>query len=321
MAAGHGDSKGPGDLEGPRGSKGWPMGQPVSGRTVADGRRTRRLAALCGLWCRAIGLSGLVWGGAAWAQDADAPETAAARDANWTEEAEACYQASARPSEGVVLCTKAIEAGGLSLENLAITYSNRGNSFFDLRRFQRAIDDYDIALGLVPADPVTLSNRGAAYTDLGDYANALEDLSRAVELDSINPTAWSNRCWVHILMEAFEEAVADCGKAIELAPTDPVALSSRAFAYLSMEKIQEALVDADKAVTYGPDLWEAYFYRGLIHDARRDKSKALEDLAKAFELGPDEPRVVKAMHELGFKIPEEGEGSGEEGLERDGTLE
>ncbi len=222
---------------------------------------------------------------------------------DWTEEAEACYQAVEQPSDGVVLCTKAIEAGGLSLDNLAITYSNRGNSFFDLRRFHRAIDDYNIALGLVPDDPVTLSNRGAAYTDLGQYALALEDLGRAIELDGQSPTAWANRCWVHALVEDFDAAIKDCTKAIHLAPTDPVPLSSRAFAYLSKNKLKAALADADKAVRYGPHLWEAYFYRGLIHDARRDKSRALEDLAKAFELGPDEPRIAQTMAKLGFKVP------------------
>ncbi len=223
--------------------------------------------------------------------------------ADWTGEAEACFNAVETPHDGVVLCTKAIEAGGLSLENLAITYSNRGNSFFDLRRFHRAVDDYNIALGLVPDDPVTLSNRGAAYTDLGEHALALADLSRALEIDPVNATAWANRCWVHALLEDFETAIADCTKAVELAPNDPVPLASRAFARLSLNDIPVALVDANRAVELGPTLWEAYFYRGLIHEARRDRSKAIEDLSRAFELGPDEPRIIEAMAELGFQLP------------------
>ena len=218
--------------------------------------------------------------------------------AQWTQEAEKCYAAIDKPEMGIVHCTQAIEKGGLSDENLAITYSNRGNSFFDLGNLERAIEDYNKALQLNPDDTVTLSNRGAAYIVLKRYDEALEDFTRASALEPSNYVALSNRCWVLVLRGKLDAALSDCNRALELSPNDPFSLSSRAMIHMKKGRMEEALADSNRAVEFGRQVWEAFFYRGLIHEAAGKPAAARADFERARELAPGRKEIQVRLDAL-----------------------
>lgn len=219
--------------------------------------------------------------------------------AQWSDVAEACYQSEGEPSHAVALCTEAIDADDLDDEGLAITYSNRGNSYYDLGEFERAVFDYNIALELMPGDPVTLSNRGAAYLELGQEEQALADLNEAIRLYPDNPVALTNRCWIHAVEGRYELARFDCEEALALEPDDPIALASRAYVFLQLGDVEAAQADADRAVSYGEHLWQTHFYRGLAYESSGDLTSAGSSYARAAELAPEEPRVQQKLAELG----------------------
>ncbi len=219
--------------------------------------------------------------------------------AQWTEAAEACYQEGNSPSEGVLLCSEAIETRGLSQDNLAITYSNRGNSFYDLGQYDRAITDYDVALDLSPDDPVTLSNRGAAHLELGNNASALADLNEAILQYPENSVALTNRCWIHAVGGRYELARFDCDEALGLEPLDPIALASRAYVLMQLGDSAGAQEDADLAVRFGAHLWQTHFYRGLAYEMTGDLAAAEESYQLAVGLAPNEPRIQAKLAELG----------------------
>lgn len=224
---------------------------------------------------------------------------AAPASAQWSDVAEACYQSEGEPSSAVILCTQAIEAGDLDDESLALTYSNRGNSYYDLGDYDRAVGDYNIALDLLPGDPVTLSNRGAAFLELGQNAQALEDLNEAIRLYPDNPVALTNRCWIHAVEGRFELARFDCDEALGLEPNDPIALASRAFVFMQLGDVEAAQVDADQAVAFGDHLWQTHFYRGLAYESAGDLTHAAESYNRAVDLAPDEPRIRQKLAEIG----------------------
>ncbi len=220
--------------------------------------------------------------------------------AQWSEQAEACYQAGDDPAQGVLLCSEAIESRGLSQDNLAITYSNRGNSFYDLGQYDRAIIDYDVALDLSPDDTVTLSNRGAAHLELGNNDLALADLNEAILLYPENPVALTNRCWIHAVEGRYELARFDCDEALGLEPLDPIALASRAYVLMQLGETEAAQQDADLAVRFGAHLWQTHFYRGLAYEMTGDLGAAEESYRMAFGLAPDERRIQEKLAEIGI---------------------
>ena len=59
--------------------------------------------------------------------------------------------------------SRAILAGDLEPEALAITFNNRGVAYSELGDYDRAIADYRQALTLVPGDPTAIKNLRIAY--------------------------------------------------------------------------------------------------------------------------------------------------------------
>ncbi|MDP7085880.1 MAG: tetratricopeptide repeat protein [Dehalococcoidia bacterium] len=66
----------------------------------------------------------------------------------------------------------------------ALAYNNRGNAYYYLGEYQRAIQDYDKAIQLDPDYRMAYFNRGNAYDDLGQYQRAIQDYDKACSLDS-----------------------------------------------------------------------------------------------------------------------------------------
>ncbi len=76
------------------------------------------------------------------------------------------------------------------------------------------------AIGLNPENEFAYLNRGDAYYSLRQYKKAIEDYSKTIELDPENDTVCSNRGLTYSVLEQYEKAVSDYNKAIELAPED-----------------------------------------------------------------------------------------------------
>nr|CUU97344.1 hypothetical transcript [Hymenolepis microstoma] len=72
----------------------------------------------------------------------------------------------------------------------AINQKNRGNKFFKVGRYDKAIECYTLALEQCPLDSITdraifYQNRAAARENLGEYENAIADCNSSLDL---NPT-------------------------------------------------------------------------------------------------------------------------------------
>lgn len=124
--------------------------------------------------------------------------------------------------------TRAILAGDLQPDGLAVTFNNRGVAFSELGDYDRAIGDYGQALALMPGDATAIKNlriahirRAAAASRVGDRTAALADYDRAIELDPAHPLAYLRRGQLALERGDREAAIADLTKAKERDPTNP----------------------------------------------------------------------------------------------------
>jgi tetratricopeptide (TPR) repeat protein len=76
--------------------------------------------------------------------------------------------------ESVGLCTRAINAGDLSPDNLVTAYTNRAISYRGLRQFDKALADCSKALSLSADDAEAHSACANAYGGKGEYAKGID---------------------------------------------------------------------------------------------------------------------------------------------------
>lgn len=111
------------------------------------------------------------------------------RVASWSESSEDAKNcASAAEAShfdlAIDLCTAAIQAGQATDQDLAMSYNNRGFAYFKKSDYDRAIQDYDRAIGLQSTLATAFVGRADAYQEKRQYERALADYEAAAQLDS-----------------------------------------------------------------------------------------------------------------------------------------
>ena len=211
------------------------------------------------------------------------------RDARWR----TC--STAGPDARIETCTKIIESGYEPAGGLSRAYSNRGAALHRKGDAAHAMEDYDEALRLSPANSRALHNRGIVYGEQKQYDRAIEDFDRAIKLDPVYANAWNARCWTRILMDQLPEAVDDCTESLRLRAEDGVTLGSRALAYLKLKQADEAIADYTAALKTAPKNAASLFGRGLAKQIKGDAS-ATADIAAAQALNTG---VAKQFEQYG----------------------
>ncbi len=95
---------------------------------------------------------------------------------------------SAQYEKAVNVFTKLINAG----DNNARIYSERGVTYFHLKRFDLAIDDMDTAVNLEPNNGYRYASRAYIKGAAGDTKGGIEDYEKAIELDPYDDISYNN---------------------------------------------------------------------------------------------------------------------------------
>jgi tetratricopeptide (TPR) repeat protein len=104
-----------------------------------------------------------------------------------------CFDRRATNSQIIVGCTAEIQLGHFLVNDLALVFNNRGFAYYNLRRYDRAIQDYDQAVKLNPNYADAFNNRGDAYSDEGQSDRAIQDYDQAIKLNPNYSVAIKNR--------------------------------------------------------------------------------------------------------------------------------
>ena len=130
-----------------------------------------------------------------------------------------CAETAGKPHSYIEHCTRAIDSGDLSIENLADAFNYRGVAYGHKGDYDRAIRDYDEAIRLDPEYADAFFNRGNAYDDKGDYDRAIQDYDQAIRLDPDFPLAFFNRGNRYRIEGDYDRAIHDYDQAIRIART------------------------------------------------------------------------------------------------------
>lgn len=212
------------------------------------------------------------------------------------------------PEKSVLYCSRAIDSGRLSDQELAVAYHSRGNAYLEQHELDKAIADYDRAIALSAdyadafydraqaylREPVRQPGgrrtdaEGRVYIDLGagDYPKAIQDLSRVVQLRPDDARAFVARANIYLDMGDYDRAIADWGQVIRLQPNDPTSLYARGLAYQEKGDNDGAIGDFSEILRLKPDEADALLYRGESYLHKGDYDRAIQDFDQLLRLNP-----------------------------------
>lgn len=123
-----------------------------------------------------------------------------------------CY--SAYNDRSIMACTELLETPGLSAEAQSAALAMRALSHSLKGAYDRAIQDYDRAIVLMPDFAVALNNRAWAYFKSGRPALGVEDIERSLALDSTSPHSYDTRAHIRQWSGQAAGAMADYERAM-----------------------------------------------------------------------------------------------------------
>lgn len=128
---------------------------------------------------------------------------------------------------------------------------------------------------------VALGNRGAAYKLMGRYDEAIADLDIAIGLDPKNPQYWCQRGDLRAKKQQYAEAIADYTAALDKVPTYTWAFRARGQAYLSQGNAKLALADFNEALRAKPEDFNLTLLRGRANSQAQNYDAAIVDFSQA----------------------------------------
>ena len=167
-------------------------------------------------------------------------------------------------------------------------YYNRGTAYFSLGKFEDAIQDYNKAIDLNPNDDLSYNNKGNAYFSLGKFEDAIQDYNKAIDLNPNNASYYYNRGTTFANLEKFEDAIQDYNKAIDLNPNDESVYYNRGVAFIYLNEYEKAIENLSKAIDLDPNFSDAYNIRGVSYVNQKKFSEAIKDFSKAIDLNPND---------------------------------
>lgn len=190
------------------------------------------------------------------------------------------------PAVKVEYLTKAIEAWAPAdgLQNKAIVYINRGSAYAELKKYDKAIADYDKAVEFDPKNFNAYANRGDVYYALKRYDKVIADYGKVAELTPKYHGAYLNIGASYYELGQYEKAIAAYDIAIELRPDPAETYNSRGNCYYRLKQYDKAVADYDRAIRLKPDYAEAYSNRGNVYYDRKQYDKAAAAISKAIGL-------------------------------------
>jgi tetratricopeptide (TPR) repeat protein len=162
--------------------------------------------------------------------------------------------------------------------------SDRAEAYFELKRFQQAIPDYDKILTLNPTDAGAYNDRALAKMELGNTYDAISDFDKAIEnkkRELQQSSSYENRAEAYMKTQQWDLAIRDLTTAISLQTGGVVLLSNikqfRAL-YPEYKTASDEAIARKLNQTFYPNMKYEDFAKGFLHNNEPWASTVIPDL-------------------------------------------
>uniref|UniRef100_A0A8C9SZI7 RNA polymerase II-associated protein 3 n=1 Tax=Scleropages formosus TaxID=113540 RepID=A0A8C9SZI7_SCLFO len=210
--------------------------------------------------------------------------------------------------------------------NYTKAYARRGAARFALKKFESALEDYEMVLKLDPDNceaqnevkninmvwvqayclhywlPVTVF-QGNAYFKEGKYEAAIECYTKGMEADRSNVLLPANRAMAYLKLERYKEAEEDCSKAIALDSSYSKAFARRGTARISLGKLREAKEDFEQVLKLDPGNKQAMNeLKKITSSGSMSQRRTVQPIDKPLHLRSTRPMRRMDIEEVGGQL-------------------
>lgn len=165
------------------------------------------------------------------------------------------------------------------------TYNNRGNAYYALKDYDKAISDYTKAIELKPDYADAYFNRGLCYYMQAKYMESISDYFKFAEFKPDDPGIYDNIGYSYLRLKDYTNATANFKKCIEKDKTIFDAMLGLAITYNTIGEIENAKKYLNDAIKTEPKLSEGMKgIEKLEKDGWSFTDEKKTELKKLFEL-------------------------------------
>jgi tetratricopeptide (TPR) repeat protein len=167
-------------------------------------------------------------------------------------------------------------------------YYQRGNAYYALKMYDKALNDYSIAYNMGYQKDVSMFYRmGMVYKFDKNYLSAIDYLKKAADLDKKNVNALLELGNIYLISEDFPNAKEYYNRALKLDPNYPEVF----FALGQMDSkdgnFAGAVENYEKAASIAPDSLKYYYQLGLAYSGMKDMPNTEKSFRKVLQLDPN----------------------------------
>jgi serine/threonine protein kinase/WD40 repeat protein len=169
-------------------------------------------------------------------------------------------------------------------------YLERARAYDRLRQWNKVIEDYTMALALVPlgdpARPSILARRSQAYQNLNDYSGAIASLQPEADRSPSDWLVCNNLAWLYVtgpeLTWNAQKALPLAEKAVRLRPDNSSCRNTLGVVYYRLGRFDSAVVQLERSLREGKEADATYdlFFLAMAYARLGDASKARECYAR-----------------------------------------
>ncbi|MBZ0187904.1 MAG: tetratricopeptide repeat protein, partial [Candidatus Obscuribacterales bacterium] len=138
-------------------------------------------------------------------------------------------------------------------DDTSSAFYDQGVTLMKRREFKKAIEAFDMSIGMASTDARDYMRRGQCFFELEHYSLAIKDFTQALNYaQKDDPSPYLCRGIAYVKIKEHEKAVQDFEKAINLDPKLGDAYAGMGEVYKQKGETEEALSSYDKALKKDP---------------------------------------------------------------------
>lgn len=178
----------------------------------------------------------------------------------------------------------------LTLNN-ATKMLNKGNTLYQLQRYEEALQAYETSLDTNPNNPNAWQGKGDTLQALKRYQDALEAYDEAIQIDPNSWQTWMRRAEILEKLGRDTEAINSYEKVLNLSDDSWQAWQHLGELQIKLKQYSDAIISLDKSLKLNPNEAWSWYQMGLALQNLKQNDEAINAYDKAVNLNPNFPQV------------------------------